>query len=368
MTAESQLTPELDAGITIARVGNRYLARQNLNRLAEDYADNPNYWIWMAWLSESISEMNYALERVLTLDPHNAAAQAGLQWAKRLSILAQIHTNRNASGLFKNDLPWQSLMTTLGKSKLSLVHPIDELEADESDPPDRMSVNGKSWKAVQQQEFPDVNGVDPQEETQEFDVETVKVSDITAQTAAQTDDTESPADLVQIDDQSDVYFEPIEEPQQEFIDEPVADLDASAIARLRHNYSTERTKSTILVLEHSPTIRKLLQLTLSQSGYHVVTSANENDAVKAISKHNPDLIVVDTELPGGGGYRLCKQVRKSREAQHIELVLLSDRKGFRDKMRRRSLRASEYLSKPFTPLALLDSVDRKIGSSATQAN
>src|SRR5690606_7681025 len=126
MNVESHMTPELDAGITIARAGNRYLARQNLNRLAEENADNPNYWIWMAWLTESISEMNYALERVLKLDPHNAAAQAGLQWAKRLSILAQIHTNRNASGLFKNELPWQSLMTSLGKNKLSVVHPQDE--------------------------------------------------------------------------------------------------------------------------------------------------------------------------------------------------------------------------------------------------
>lgn len=368
MNAESQSTPELDAGITIARAGNRYLARQNLNRLAEEYADNPNYWIWMAWLSESISEMNYALERVLALDPHNAAAQAGLQWAKRLSILAQIHTNRNASGLFKNDLPWQSLMTSLGKNKLSVVHPQDESEQTHSDPIAPMSDDGKSWEEVQKQEFPNVNGVDPQQDTQEADGETATASEIAERTARLAETADAPAELVQSADRSDVYVEPIDEPEQEFNEEPAVDLDASVMRRHGYNYSAERSKSTVLVLEHSPTIRKLLQLTLSQSGYRVVTSANEHDAVKAIAKYNPNLIVVDTELPGGGGYRLCKQVRKSREAQHIELVLLSDSEGFLDKMRRRRLRCSEHLPKPFTPLALIDSVDRKIGSSAIQAN
>jgi twitching motility two-component system response regulator PilG len=213
-----------------------------------------------------------------------------------------------------------------------------------------------------------VNGVDPQQETREVDEETVTASEIAEPTARPAEAVESPSELVQSGDQSDVYFEPIDEPEQEFNEEPTADPDASAFRRLGFNYSAERAKSTILVLEHSPTIRKLLQLTLSQSGYRVVTSANENDAVKAISKHNPSLIVVDTEIPGGGGYRLCKQVRRSPEARHLELVLLSDREGFLDKIRRRRLRCSEYLSKPFTPLALLDSVDRKIGSSVSQVN
>ncbi|HUG19413.1 MAG TPA: response regulator [Planctomycetaceae bacterium] len=368
MNVESQMTPELDAGITIARAGNRYLARQNLNRLAEDYADNPNYWIWMAWLSESISEMNYALERVLALDPHNSTAQAGLQWAKRLSILAQIHTNRNASGLFKNELPWQSLMTSLGKNKLSVVHPQDEPAQAHSDPVAQMSDDGKSWEEIQQQEFPSVTGVDAQQDTQETDGETATASEVAEQSARTAEVTESPSEQVQSGDQSDVYFEPIDEPEQEFNEEPAVDLDASVMRRHGYNYSAERSKSTVLVLEHSPTIRKLLQLALSQSGYRVLTSSNENEAVTAISKHNPDLIVVDTEIPGGGGYRLCKQVRRSPESSHIELVLLSDREGVLANLRRRRVGCSEYLPKPFTPLALIDSVDRKIGCSVSQTN
>ncbi|HSG72291.1 MAG TPA: response regulator [Planctomycetaceae bacterium] len=368
MNVESHMTPELDAGINIARAGNRYLARQNLNRLADEYADNPNYWIWMAWLSESISEMNYALERVLKLDPHNAAAQAGLQWAKRLSILAQIHTNRNASGLFKNELPWQSLMTSLGKNKLSVVHPQDEPAQEHSDPVAPMSDDGKTWEEVQKQEFPNLNGDDPQQETQEADGETATASEIAEHTTRPAKSEETLAEQVQSGDQSDVYFEPIDEPEQEFNEEPAVDLDASLMRRLGFNYSTERSKSTVLVLEHSPTIRKLLQLALSQSGYRVFTSSNEKEAVTAIARHNPNLIVVDTEIPGGGGYRLCKQVRRSPEANHIELVLLSDREGVLANLRRRRVGCSEYLPKPFTPLALIDSVDRKIGCSVSQTN
>ena len=119
-----------------------------------------------------------------------------------------------------------------------------------------------------------------------------------------------------------------------------------------------RTKKIVMVVDDSPTVRKLLTIKLEKHGHRVVTASNGMDALSKISEEMPDLILLDVTMPRLDGYQLCKLVKTDAVTKHIPVVMLSGNDGFFDKMRGRMAGSVAYLTKPFEPEALLRTVDR----------
>jgi twitching motility two-component system response regulator PilG len=115
-------------------------------------------------------------------------------------------------------------------------------------------------------------------------------------------------------------------------------------------------RGTILIVDDSPTVRKILSLTLEKEGYKVVAANDGDQALVALGKMLPDLIFLDITMPNMDGYEVCRRIKKNPKTASVPVVMLSGKDGFFDKMRGRMAGATEYLTKPFQAPDVLKSV------------
>ncbi len=143
------------------------------------------------------------------------------------------------------------------------------------------------------------------------------------------------------------------------------------LAALTGNHSGQNTVApaqgdssngrTVLVVDDSPTIRKLVAMTLEKRGFKVVSAFDGVAAIREIAAHNPSLILMDVNMPRLDGYQLCKLVRKHETTRHIPVLMLTGKDGMFDKLRGRLVGCSGYISKPFVPEELVGVVEQLFG-------
>ena len=115
-------------------------------------------------------------------------------------------------------------------------------------------------------------------------------------------------------------------------------------------------RRTVMVIDDSPTIRKILGLTLERAGYKVVAEPDGESAVERLSHIVPDVILLDIAMPKLDGYEVCKRIRNDPRTSHVPVVMLSGKDAFFDKVKGRMAGATEYLTKPFETPAVLAAV------------
>jgi twitching motility two-component system response regulator PilG len=116
---------------------------------------------------------------------------------------------------------------------------------------------------------------------------------------------------------------------------------------------TQAGRRTIMVVDDSPTIRKILGLTLERAGYSVVAEPDGERAVTRLAELVPDLILLDISMPKLDGYEVCRRIKSDPRTAHVPVVMLSGKGGFFDKVKGRMVGATEYLTKPFEAPAVL---------------
>jgi twitching motility two-component system response regulator PilG len=114
----------------------------------------------------------------------------------------------------------------------------------------------------------------------------------------------------------------------------------------------------ILIVDDSPTVRKLVSITMEKNGYSVTTAADGYEAADRLLKGLPDLILLDIAMPGMDGYQVCKLIKENAETAKIPVIMLSGKDGFFDKIRGRMAGSTAYITKPFKPEALVQSVKK----------
>ncbi|MFI5178745.1 MAG: response regulator [Vicinamibacterales bacterium] len=115
-------------------------------------------------------------------------------------------------------------------------------------------------------------------------------------------------------------------------------------------------RRTVMVVDDSPTIRKILGLTLERAGYKVVAEPDGESAVERLAHVVPDVILLDIAMPKLDGYDVCKRIKKDPRTAHVPVVMLSGKDAFFDKVKGRMAGATEYLTKPFETPAVLSAV------------
>ena len=137
-----------------------------------------------------------------------------------------------------------------------------------------------------------------------------------------------------------------------------------ALARRRAEAETAREaepqpQKAILTVDDSPTIRKLVSMTLERHGYAVWAAADASAAIDLLREQGrPDLILLDIAMPGMDGYQLCRLLRQDPEMSRLPIVMLSGKDGLFSKVRGRLAGSTLYLTKPFEPDNLLRVVRR----------
>jgi two-component system KDP operon response regulator KdpE len=109
-------------------------------------------------------------------------------------------------------------------------------------------------------------------------------------------------------------------------------------------------KNRILVIDDEIQIRRLLQLTLSSSGYDTILASTAEEGLTRAGMDNPDLILLDLGLPDTDGMEVLK---KLREWAAIPIVVVSVRDTEQDIVNALDAGADDYLTKPFRKGELL---------------
>jgi twitching motility two-component system response regulator PilG len=115
---------------------------------------------------------------------------------------------------------------------------------------------------------------------------------------------------------------------------------------------------TVLVVDDSPTVRKLVSITLEKRGNKVASAFDGVAAIKEIAAHNPALILMDVNMPRLDGYQLCKLVKKHETTCDIPVLMLSGTDGMFDRLRGRLVGCAGHVTKPFTPEVLIEAVEQ----------
>ncbi len=114
---------------------------------------------------------------------------------------------------------------------------------------------------------------------------------------------------------------------------------------------------TILVVDDSATIRKLISGKLEKAGHTVICAADGVEALARIAESLPDLILLDITMPRMDGYEVCKNIRSNPAAKDVPVVMISGKDGFFDKVRGRMAGTSGYVTKPFGPETLMKALE-----------
>ena len=102
----------------------------------------------------------------------------------------------------------------------------------------------------------------------------------------------------------------------------------------------------VLIIEDDLYIREELESIFEKKGYVVESIINFNNTLEDIKKSNPDLIVLDLNLPGMSGFEICKSVK---ERTSFPILILTSRNQMKDELHALDLGADDYLTKPCHP-------------------
>ena len=115
----------------------------------------------------------------------------------------------------------------------------------------------------------------------------------------------------------------------------------------------------VLIVEDQADIRKLIRMTLEFEPYEIHEAANGINGLQLAGEVVPDLILLDVMMPGEiDGLQVCARVRTNPELRATRVVLLTARGQTQDREAGQQAGADEYLIKPFSPLQLIETIER----------
>ena len=115
--------------------------------------------------------------------------------------------------------------------------------------------------------------------------------------------------------------------------------------------------TTILVVDDEPSIVDLVRFTLEDADVRVVEASDGAEALVMARRIRPDLILLDVQMPRLDGFEVCRQLRREPSFARAPIILLTAAGQEADRARGLGAGADEYLTKPFSPLALLALVE-----------
>lgn len=113
------------------------------------------------------------------------------------------------------------------------------------------------------------------------------------------------------------------------------------------------TKRRLLLADDSTTIQKVVNLTFADEGIEVVAVGDGDAAMQKFVEAVPDLVMVDVNMPGVDGYRLCEMIKQDDETRAIPVILLVGSFEPFDENEARRVGADDFLTKPFQSIRQL---------------
>ncbi len=124
----------------------------------------------------------------------------------------------------------------------------------------------------------------------------------------------------------------------------------------------------ILIVEDDEKLRDELEIFLNNNGYKAESIKTFENTIQDILKINPDLILLDINLPGADGEFICKEIRKQ---SNMAIIMITSKDNELDELISLNYGADQYITKPFNIqilLAKISSLLRRTNMSAENSN
>lgn len=109
-----------------------------------------------------------------------------------------------------------------------------------------------------------------------------------------------------------------------------------------------------LIVEDDKTLADILAFTFVREGYEVIQAFSGSDALQLWEEENPDLMVLDINIPSPDGFSVCETIRRHNDTP---IIFLSVRNDEEDIVQGLDVGADDYITKPFSPRQLLARVE-----------
>ena len=121
-------------------------------------------------------------------------------------------------------------------------------------------------------------------------------------------------------------------------------------------------KRKALIVDDQPDIRKLIMMTMECEDFDLFEADNGEDALLIAQKLRPRLVLLDVMMPGAlDGYQVCEKIKADPILGSMTKVILLTARGQKTDIERgHEAGCDAYLVKPFSPIELLDTVDRLV--------
>jgi two-component system, OmpR family, phosphate regulon response regulator PhoB len=115
----------------------------------------------------------------------------------------------------------------------------------------------------------------------------------------------------------------------------------------------------VLIVEDQTDIRKLIRMTLEFEDFEIHEASDGAFGLSMARAVKPDIVLLDVMMPGEmDGLQVCQHIKQDPATRHMKVVLLTARGQARDRESGQQAGADEYLVKPFSPLQLIETIER----------
>ena len=120
----------------------------------------------------------------------------------------------------------------------------------------------------------------------------------------------------------------------------------------------------ILIVDDEPNIVISLEYLMQREGFDVSVARDGLQAIEAIGRDPPDLVLLDVMMPGKTGLEVCQHVRSIDSLRSVIIIMLTAKGRETDVAKGLALGANAYVTKPFSTRALVAQVRSLLGAGA----
>lgn len=120
----------------------------------------------------------------------------------------------------------------------------------------------------------------------------------------------------------------------------------------------------ILIADDEPNIVISLEYLMKREGFVVSIARDGQEALDAVAKDVPDLILLDVMMPRKTGFEVCQELRARPECSDVRIVMLTAKGRDTDIAKGTAIGATAYMTKPFSTRELVDKVRGLLGATS----
>jgi two-component system phosphate regulon response regulator PhoB len=120
----------------------------------------------------------------------------------------------------------------------------------------------------------------------------------------------------------------------------------------------------VLIADDQANMRQLVRLTLETGRFEIFEAPDGEAALAVARREHPDLVFLDWTMPGLPGVEVCRALRDDPAHDGMRIVMLTARSQSEDREAARAVGADDYITKPFSPIELLEKVRDVLGPEA----